>query len=260
MSFPTSGRLAVPSASDPDAAAAQVPHVITRDKLLDGSLAEHFRANAPPGYHVRSQAELDASLDEVLTGHVQGEPVWVFGYGSLIWNPALAHDAAEKAHVFGWCRRFCIKMMMGRGSVEQPGLMLGLDRGGSCWGVALRVPAEHTRDELALLWRREMLSGAYQARWVAASIHGRRQPALSFVANRYSPRYLGALSLQEQAQMLRAGTGHLGSCRDYFDNTLASLQRLGLKDASLQRLARELGTTPAVRTRGRNRVSGEGGS
>jgi len=250
----------VSSAAGPDPAAVQLPHVITRDKRLDGSLAGHFRANAPPGYHVRSQSELDASLDEVLTGHVQDEPVWVFGYGSLIWNPALAHDATEKAHVFGWCRRFCIKMMMGRGSVEQPGLMLALNRGGSCWGVALRIPAERTREELALLWRREMLSGAHQARWVAASIHGGRQPALTFVANRHSPRYLGALSLQEQAQMLCAGIGHLGSCREYFDNTIASLQRLGLKDASLQRLARELGTAPAVRARVRNRVSDEGGS
>lgn len=234
-------------------------HVITRDKLLDGSLAEHFRANAPPGYQVRSQAELDASLDEVLNGHVQGEPAWVFGYGSLIWNPALAHDAAEKAHVFGWCRRFCIKLMMGRGSVEQPGLMLALDRGGSCWGVALRIPADRMRDELALLWRREMLSGAYQARWVAASIHGRRQPALTFVVNRHSPRYLGALSLHEQARMLCAGVGHLGSCREYFDNTVASLQRLGLKDASLQRLARELGATPAARARVRTGPPGDGG-
>ena len=247
------------SAFDPDPAAAQVPHVITRDKLLDGSLAAHFRANAPPGYHVRSQAELDASLDEALTGHVPGEPVWVFGDGSLIWNPALAHDATEKAHVFGWCRRFCIKMVMGRGSVEQPGLMLGLDRGGSCWGLALRIPTERTRDELALLWRREMLSGAYQARWVAASIHGRRQPVLTFVVNRHSPRYLGALSLHEQARMLRAGIGHLGSCREYFDNTVASLQRLGLKDAGLQRLARELGLAPAVRAGVRNRALGDGG-
>ena len=246
-------------ASGPDPAAAQLPHVITRDKLLDGSLAEHFRANAPPGYQVRSQVELDASLDAVLTGHVQCEPVWVFGYGSLIWNPALAHDAAEKAHVLGWCRRFCIKMMMGRGSVDRPGLMLALDRGGSCWGVALRISADRTRDELALLWRREMLSGAYQARWVTARIHGRRQPALTFVVNRHSPRYLGALSLHEQVQMLRVGIGNLGSCREYFDNTVASLQRLGLKDASLQRLARELGPAPVVRVRVRTGASGEGG-
>lgn len=146
--------------------------VITRDALLDGSLAEAFRANAPPGMKVRSQAELDHSLEQTLAGRDPREDVLVFGYGSLMWNPAFEHADMAKAYVHGWSRRFCLRLVMGRGSPDQPGLMLALDRGGACYGLAFRIPAEQARHELRLLWRREMLSGAYEARWVGAALNG----------------------------------------------------------------------------------------
>ena len=150
-------------------------HVITRERLLDGSLAEAFRAQAPPGYTMRSQVELDESLARTLIDHPAGQDVLVFAYGSLMWNPAIDHAGATKALVHGWSRRFCIRMTMGRGSAEQPGLMLALDRGGSCYGQALRLPAANAKLELSLLWRREMLSAAYEARWVVAAMGGERR-------------------------------------------------------------------------------------
>ncbi|MCP5265523.1 MAG: gamma-glutamylcyclotransferase [Burkholderiaceae bacterium] len=221
-------------------------HVITRERLLDGSLAEAFRANAPPGYMVRSQAELDESLAQTLAGRSHDRDVHVFGYGSLMWNPAIEHVEAVKAHVYGWSRRYCIRLVMGRGSSERPGLMLALDRGGSCYGLAFRIPADRAAEELRLLWRREMLSGAYQARWVGATIHGRREQVLTFVVNRTSPRYMGQLPMPQLVHMLRTGAGNLGTCREYFDSTMASLHKLGVRDAGLERVRHALETLPGA--------------
>lgn len=213
-------------------------HVITRERLLDGSLAEAFRANAPPGYKIRSQAELDESLEQTLAvrpAHAGGD-VLVFGYGSLMWNPALEHAGSAHARLHGYCRRFCLLLLTGRGSPGQPGVMLALDRGGSCHGLTFTLPQARAHDELRLLWRREMLSHAYEARWVAAHVGGERRCVLTFVVNRQSPRYLGRLPAAEIVHMLLTGEGNLGTSREYFEATLASLRSIGMRDSGLERL------------------------
>ncbi len=219
------------------------PPFITRDRLVDGSLLATWRAKSPPG-SIRSDAELDASLETTLATHSPGEDVLVFGYGSLMWNPAIEHVGAERAHVHGWSRRFCLRMVLGRGSPERPGLMLALDRGGCCYGLAFRIAAGQVRDELRLLWRREMLSGAYEARWVAATIAGRRTRALTFVVNRGHPRYTGKLPPAEVAHLLATGQGIHGNCRHYFDSTIASLGEMGVRDAALERIRMALAALP----------------
>ncbi len=210
---------------------------ITREKLLDGSLIREFRARALPGWHVRSDAELEASLDEALAGHDPAADVWLFGYGSLIWNPAFTFAEQVPAFVRGWHRRFCLWMPMGRGTPEQPGLMLALDRGGGCRGVAFRV-AGPARSELLLVWRREMLGGAYLARWVRAETPHGVLPAVTFVVNRQFARYAGTLSDAQVAAYIASARGPLGSCAEYLRRTTEKLAELGFKDRGLERVRR----------------------
>src|SRR5262245_16432500 len=132
-----------------------------RQRLADGNFLATAQQIVPPGARVRTQAELDRSLDGILRRHPAGAAIHVFGYGSLMWNPALAHDGQFRARVYGWHRCFCLRSLIGRGTPETPGLMLALDRGGSCNGMLLRIPASRMREELALLWRREMSWGSY---------------------------------------------------------------------------------------------------
>lgn len=217
---------------------------LTRERLHDGSLLAALRASAPPGMVLRSDEELAASLDETLATHPAGEPLWLFGYGSLMWNPAIHYLDALPATVRGWSRRFCLWLYTARGTPEAPGLMLALDRGGGCRGIGFRIAAEQVRTELTLLWRREMLGGTYDARWVQADIGGQRSRALTFVANRRHPRYAGALQPEEAMRHIATAAGTLGSCRAYFDQTVAALERLGIRDAAIERLRAVLAQRP----------------
>ena len=104
------------------------------------------------------------------------QDVWVFGYGSLMWNPAFHHVELRPARLHGWHRSFCLWNTFGRGSPEKPGLMLALQPGGACAGVALRIAADAVPSELGVLWNREMLTGAYLPRWVGSPARRARSP------------------------------------------------------------------------------------
>lgn len=226
-------------------AALPIAFGITRERLADGSMLAALRANAPKGTVIRSDAELAASLEQTLSECTAGEDVYVFGYGSLIWNPAFHFSERSRAFVHGWSRRFCIWMNFARGTPEQPGLMLALDRGGACIGVAFRIPFEQVREELGLLWRREMLTGVYDARWVTASMQDKTVRALTFVANRKHARYASGLNARQMADFISTAQGNLGTCLAYFDATVAALDELRIKDAGLHRLQLALsGRTP----------------
>jgi cation transport protein ChaC len=210
--------------------------VITRERLRDGSHLAAMRASATPDYTIRSDAELDASLDQALAGHPAGDDVWVFGYGSLMWNPAFHFAEQRPGIVRGYHRRFCLWLNRGRGSPACPGLMLALDRGGACRGILFRIPAAEARSELLLIWRREMLSGAYLARWVTADTASGPIRAVTFVVNQAHKRYAGRLSEAATAERISAAAGELGSCLDYFERTIHALQLLGVRDAAMERL------------------------
>jgi len=195
-----------------------------------------LRASAPAGMTLRSDAELETSLDRVLLEHDQTTDVHVFGYGSLMWNPALDYTQARQARIHGWHRSFCLRTFLGRGSVGEPGLMLALDRGGACHGMLFQIPAAKVRDELRLLWRREMTWGSYDARWVTASVGSEKWPALTFVVRRANERYARRLPVEQVAQMIRTGRGSLGTCRSYFEATLERLEAIGIKDAGMERI------------------------
>jgi cation transport protein ChaC len=210
--------------------------VITRDGLADGSLLAQIRMRLLPGMVVRSDEEIAASLHQTLASHDPASDVWVFGYGSLMWNPAFAYAERRVGVVRGWHRRFCLWLEMGRGSPTNPGLMLALDRGGTCRGVAFRIPAREVRSELLLIWRREMFGTVYLARWVQVGMAGATVPAITFVVNRAHPRYAGRLNDVEAARHIATASGSLGSCASYLQNTLDHLVSLGIRDAGLQRI------------------------
>lgn len=179
-----------------------------------------------------------ASLAAVRAAVAPQTDVWVFGYGSLMWNPAIHVSASKCAHVRGYHRTFCLTVSAGRGTIERPGLMLGIDRGGSCAGIAHCIAAEEVESELTILWYREMLSGAYEPRWLNAQIDDvGRARVLAFVLNRSHPRYERALSEETMAARIAVADGFLGTNRDYLFRTVAHLTDTGLTDAPMARLA-----------------------
>ncbi|HTH97792.1 MAG TPA: gamma-glutamylcyclotransferase [Stellaceae bacterium] len=214
-------------------------NVITRDTLLSD---EFFKqASAAMGEKGWSAAELDASLAAALAARPKtpaaAEDVWLFGYGSLIWNPAFHFADRRIARLHGWHRRFCLWTEMGRGSPGAPGLVLGLKSGGSCIGMAFRIPAAEAETELALVWRREMLHGSYLPRWVTIDCTDLGSvPALTFVVNTKHPRHAGRLDIETVTRTLARASGHFGRCADYFFSTIHALEELGIHDAQLFQL------------------------
>lgn len=219
--------------------------VITRESLRDGSMLASIRARATPEFPIRSDAELEASLDATLADHPLGADLWLFAYGSLMWNPAFHHTQQTCGTVRGYHRRFCLTLTRGRGSPERPGLMLALDRGGVCRGLAFRIAAAEVRSELLLVWRREMLSGAYVPRWVEVQSAEGPLRALTFVVNQAHPRYAGRLSVAATVERITTAAGDLGSCLDYFERTVGALHGLGFRDAALERIEAAIHAPPA---------------
>jgi cation transport protein ChaC len=209
---------------------------VTREGLRDGSLIAAARARAPAGTMMLSDAAIEADLDAVLARHDPRADVWLFGYGSLMWNPALHYAERRAGTVRGWHRRYCLWLHMGRGTPANPGLMLALDRGGSCGGVLFRIPAAEARSELLLAWRRELFTGAYQSRLVNVSTETGLVRAATFVVNRQHRFYAGRLDDTTIAERIAVATGSLGSCATYLAETLGALQDLGLRDRALERL------------------------
>ncbi len=180
--------------------------------------------------------EREKNRRDFLSKHKTGKDLWVFGYGSLIWNPAFHFEQSQPAKVNGYHRRFCLHLTIGRGSPEKPGIMLALDRGGSCIGVAFKIAADKVESETEILWMREMISGAYQPRWLKISIGDKQVEGFTFVVNRNHERYLGKLPISDTIKRLTAGEGMLGNCKDYLLNTVNCLNELEIKDRYWLRL------------------------
>jgi len=230
------------TASDPDTRAPQqaslARQLISRTSLQDGSFLERVRAI--PGLAVRSDSELEASLDETLAARPADCPAWLFGYGSLMWKPAFSYVERRKVTLHGWHRQFCMWMRLGRGTPEQPGLMLALDRGGTTHGVAFRLAQSEERAELLLVWRREMFRGAYHSRWVTLATDEGPVHAITLVVNREHDQYAAGIDEDEVVEHIATAHGPLGSSSEYLFETLAHLEELGLRDRRLERVRRSL--------------------
>lgn len=225
---------------------------LTREVLLSGELSRLVAAQE--GVSAMSTDDMRRSRQQLLQRLPAGEDLWLFGYGSLIWNPAFDFVERQVARLHGYHRRFCLWTHLGRGTRERPGLTLGLDHGGSCGGVAFRIAADAIEAELDVVWRREMVTNAYRPTWVKLRMAGRMVPGVAFVINHGHTRYTGPLCDDEIATVIAVAEGQLGPCRDYLYNTVAHLEALGIQDRGLARLAdavrarRESGDLPAPLT------------
>ena len=188
-------------------------------------------------YPMLSKEEREASRQGFLRAIAPGQDVWVFGYGSLMWNPALHVEESRAGRIYGHHRVFCLNMLMGRGSPECPGLMLALDRGGSCHGMAHRIATENVDAELRILWMREMLGGTYVPRWVEVRTTAGVVRAITFVANQRHPRYAGKLPPTSVIERIAQAAGELGTNRYYLYRLTEHLDELGIVDGPMHRLA-----------------------
>jgi glutathione-specific gamma-glutamylcyclotransferase len=196
--------------------------------------------DAGHGHLLLSDEDVAASLAATLATHPKGNPVWVFGYGSLIWNPLMEFAERRRARVRGYHRGFYIWSKINRGTPEVPGLVLALDSGGSCQGVAYRMHDDKLETELAILWRREMVAGTYMPKWITVDIDGTATRAIAFVVNRTKPGYAGRLNDAQIVSIALRAHGAYGSCADYLINTATSLEVAGIADPRLSRLAKLL--------------------
>lgn len=176
--------------------------------------------------------------------------MWVFGYGSLIWRPGFAHAGSHPALLRGFHRRFCLWSHRYRGTPESPGLVLGLDRGGACRGVAFRVPGSHAAEVLRYLDDRELPDGAevvYHRRVLRVRLldvpGAKTVPAIAYVANRACRLYARSLAPEQAAAAIARGVGQMGANREYLLNTVQHLREMGVRDAGLDRIAALLPTT-----------------
>ncbi len=212
---------------------------LSRRDLEEGRMRAIYASTVDP-HRALSDDALDASLEATIKKKPPRAGWWVFAYGSLLWNPLFPFADARPAMVCGLHRRFCLWSLGSRGTVAAPGLVLGLDRGGSCRGVAYRLPANCARAELALLWRREMVVGSYRPRWLhVRPLQSAGQPlvALAFVVDRTHPQYSGRLPAGRQAKVLATAEGVFGSSADYLERARVALVTHGVVDPYLERLA-----------------------
>ncbi len=216
-------------------------HPELRDKVIDPhrSYFRSFRpsdfdermaaAGLPPHWRL-SDEEREATRRDILAGHRDAD-LWVFAYGSLMWDPAFLFEEVRRAEVPGYARRFCLQDDIGgRGSREAPGLMAALDRGDSCTGLVFRIARERIEAETEILWRREMLAGSYVPAIVDAVSDAGPLKAVTFVANRKASRIRPDISRAEQVRFIATGTGVLGSSLEYIQNLADHLTALGIDD------------------------------
>ncbi len=166
-------------------------------------------------------------------------PLWIFGYGSLMWRPGFEFEEAVAGRVEGWRRGFYIYSTHHRGTHARPGLVLALDRGGTCTGIAFRVATYRVAETLAYLREREQINGVYREQRMAVRLDDgshRHVEAIAYVAERRHPSYAGRLPLSTQARLIRAAAGVSGPNLHYLINTLRHLDTLGVQEHELSRL------------------------
>jgi len=209
-----------------------VPHLTPRH------IARVHRDMADPGPlpDVDHLTEKDYGdfTEKVMNGW-RGGPLNIFSYGSLIWKPAFVPASARRATAHGWHRAFCLRVLRFRGTIDQPGLMMQIDRGGLCEGVIQAIPAGTEAQTLNTLFRREMTvkPASQLPEWIDVETAGGPARAVAFVANTAGPNYLGTIDPAEIAQRLARACGHWGSGADYLLQTVLALEANGIHDPYL---------------------------
>ena len=184
---------------------------------------------------------IEASRLALLGDHRSGDDLWIYSYGSLMWDPGFHFAEVRLADVENYQRRFTLKIDLGRGSRQYPALMLSLERQeGHCRGLAFRIAADSVHAESAILWRREMLRGGYSPAMVPMTTPQGPITALAFVSNTSHPSYIGELPLGETASIIASGKGILGTNREYLTQLATQLEALEIQDAYVEQLCAQI--------------------
>jgi glutathione-specific gamma-glutamylcyclotransferase len=217
------------------------PSVLTPD--LVAHTLRHVPDTGPPaGMMVCNEADWDAAAEAILKARPEGQDFWIFAYGSLLWNPVMEAIEERIATARGWHRAFRMYLRTWRGTVDQPALMMGLDRGGQCKGLACRLPEESVQTQLQRLLRRELpmkpvdTPSTQLPRWVSVETAQGALKAVAFVINPLGANYAGRLAPEETAKIMSYACGHGGSCAEYLYNTITHLELLGIHDRGLRKL------------------------
>ncbi|ANG97994.1 gamma-glutamylcyclotransferase [Brucella pseudogrignonensis] len=169
------------------------------------------------------------------TSDMRKNDFWVFGYGSLMWRPGFAHVETMRARLHGYRRSLCIYSHVHRGTPDHPGLVLGLDAGGSCLGIAFRVPGDMTDEVMVYLREREMSNQVYHEKWLRLRLaDGRDVQAVTYVADRRHIQYAGSLKAEDAAAIVVSAQGDSGANLDYVANTLEHLRNMRVRDHALE--------------------------
>lgn len=184
-----------------------------------------------------SEAELLDALHRALAPWKPGTPFYIFGYGSLMWNPSFRSDAHHVGLVRGYHRSFRLWSRINRGSPENPGLVLTLERGGSCRGLVYRIDPTIAYDEMLGIWRREMTFGSYLPKWLNCAVGSETVSALAFTVNRACSGYTGAIPLEVMVECMASAKGRFGPAYDYLFKTTETLRLHGIRDERVEHLA-----------------------
>ena len=198
-----------------------------------------FEEYAPPAAAAKplKPTELLATLREALEPWKQESPFWIFGYGSLMWNPNFTWDARHVATVRGYHRSFRVWSRINRGTPEKPGLVLTLDCGGSCRGLLYRITADRVQEEMQRIWKREMTFGSYRPKWLNCIVGEETIRALVFTVNRECSGYAGQIPMDVVVEVIASAAGRYGPAHDYLFKTLETLHAHGIRDIRVEQLA-----------------------
>jgi cation transport protein ChaC len=202
-----------------------------------------YSSLCPPAastFRLLTDTERQASMHDSLAHWDTRSDVWVFGYGSLVWRPEFDFTEQRVALSHGYHRALCLWSRVNRGTPERPGLVFGLDAGGSCRGMAFRIPAGKVLATMQALWRREMPSGAYIPKWLSCRTRQGMIQALAFVMNRNTDAYVRDLSRAQVVEIVRNAHGCYGPCVEYVLETARALRLTGIQDKQLEAIVREL--------------------
>ena len=223
------------------APAEQSPLRITREGLA--ARDERARQAGYPADWRQSDEQIDRSWRSFLSSRVAGGDLWVFGYGSLMWDPGFRYTEVRLADIDGHQRRFTVKIEVITGSPERPGLALSLEQQpGRCEGLAFRIAADAVEEETEFLWRREMLLFSYSPTMVPVATPQGSVTAIAFVSDRSQPKYIGELPLDETAAIIARGRGIRGANRSYVEKLASELDVLDLDESYVERLLEKIHT------------------
>ena len=219
---------------------------IDRDVLARGDVMSLARERDGNSSAVLSDEALLASRRAMVPDDY-ADDLWVFGYGSLIWNPVVSFNHRIMATIYGYHRRFCMWTTIGRGSPDCPGLVLGLDKGGSTKGMVFRIDKKIAIRELDILWRREMMADSYKPVWVTAQTDEGPVRALTFAMRRDRPIFAPPMPLEKTARIIHDAVGFVGPCKEYLINTQDALASVGIYDKQMAQLSKLVGQLSETR-------------